>query len=75
MGDDRYMEQRDQRNIDFGLKWRKKYDFDGRLNVEKQNKQGLYTAGVWLSEAKKRVEGENRRKPQKEPRCTALRSR
>jgi hypothetical protein len=34
-GDERYMEQRDKRNIDFALKWRKKYDFDGRLNVEK----------------------------------------
>ena len=82
-GDERYMEQKDKRNIDFGLRWRKKYEFDGRLNVEKletlikqihkecgknvkkQNKQGLYTAGVWLSEAKKRVEGENRRKPKK----------
>lgn len=72
-GDERYMAQKDKRNIDFCLRWKKKYDFDGRLNVEKleslikqihkecgnnvkkQNKQGLYTAGVWLSEAKKRM--------------------
>jgi hypothetical protein len=26
-------------------------------DVKKQNKQGLYTARVWLSEARKRVEG------------------
>jgi hypothetical protein len=79
-GDERYMEQRDKRNIDFVLRWRKKYDFDVRLNVDKlesltkqihkecgnnvkkQNKQGLYTAGVWLSEAKKRVGGADLRK-------------
>ena len=79
MGDKRYLEQRDKRNIDFGPKWRKKYEFDGRLDVEKlellikqihkecgkdvrkQNKQGLNTAIVWLSEARKRAEGEKKK--------------
>jgi hypothetical protein len=34
-------------------------------NVKKQNKQRLYTAGVWLSEAKKRVGGVDSSKPKK----------
>lgn len=34
-GDKRYMESKDKRNIYFGPKWRKKYEFDGRLDVEK----------------------------------------
>nr|XP_029481588.1 uncharacterized protein LOC115104323 isoform X1 [Oncorhynchus nerka] len=81
-GDERYMAQKDKRNIDFGLRWREKYDFDGRLNVEKleslikqihkecgnnvkkQDKQGLYTARVWLTEARKRVEVDKKKKKQ-----------
>eukprot|EP00063_Salmo_salar_P062726 XP_014037561.1 PREDICTED: uncharacterized protein LOC106590914 [Salmo salar] len=34
-GDERYMESKDKRNIYFGPKWRKKYELDGRLDVEK----------------------------------------
>lgn len=75
-GDERYMELKDKRNVDYGPKWRKKYGFEGRLDVDnlesmikrmhkecgrdenKQKKKGLNTARVWLSEARKRVEGE-----------------
>jgi hypothetical protein len=35
-GDERYMESKDKRNIYFGPKLRKRYEFDGRLNIEKQ---------------------------------------
>ena len=34
-GDERDMESKDKRNIYFGTKWRKKYEFDGRLEVKK----------------------------------------
>ena len=34
-GDYHYMEQKDRRNIDFCLKWEKRYGFDGHLDVEK----------------------------------------
>eukprot|EP00063_Salmo_salar_P034317 XP_014009152.1 PREDICTED: uncharacterized protein LOC106576475 [Salmo salar] len=34
-GDERFMLGKDKRNIYFGPKWRKKYDFDGCLNVER----------------------------------------
>ena len=34
-GDEKYMQGKDKRNIYFGPKWRKNYEFDGRLNIEK----------------------------------------
>ena len=34
-GDERYMESKDKRNIYFGPKLRKKYEFDEHLNIEK----------------------------------------
>jgi hypothetical protein len=34
-GDERFLEAKDKRNIYFGPKWRKKYEFDGRLKIEK----------------------------------------
>ena len=69
------MQSEDKRNVYYGPKWRKKYGFMGRLdvdkleviieqmhetcgnNIQRQQSEGLDTARVWLSEARKRREG------------------
>ena len=79
-GDEKYMQGKDKRNTYFGPKWRRKYEFDRRLNIEKlgsmirqihkacgdkadkQRAEGLDTARVWLAEARKRAEGERKKK-------------
>ena len=77
-GDERDMHLKHKRYVYFCLKWRKKYEFDGSLDVErlelmirrmrktcgdkadKQQAEGLDTARVWLTEARKRAERENK---------------